>query len=105
MTKRSTNTRSKTEQPGNAFHALYQVWMDPVQRFRAVVNMEVSCLPATAAAVADRKAAFGECRILVDRVANIHSAASKEKQMSRRAEMNMELALLRGDLGAARARL
>ena len=49
-------------------------------------------------AAVDREAALREYRSLDDRIANMHSAASKEKQMSRRvAKMNMELARLRAD--------
>ena len=44
-------------------------------------------------------------RYLSERIANVYSAASKEKQMARRAEMNMELAWLRVGTGAARASL
>ena len=92
-------------QPRDTLHALYQGWIDTVQAFRAATITGVFCFPVTAAATADREAALREYRSLDDRIANIHSAGRKEKQMSRRAEMNMELARLRVDLDAARARL
>ena len=92
-------------QPRDTLHALYQGWIDTVQAFRAATITGAFCLPVTAAAAADREAALREYRSLDDRIANIHSAASKEKQMSRRAEMNIELTRLRADRHAARARL
>ena len=84
-------------QPRDTLHALYQGWIDTVQAFRTATITGAFCLPITAAAAADREAALREYRSLDDRIANIHSAASKEKQMSRRAEMNMELARLRAE--------
>ena len=82
-------------QPRDTLHALYQGWIDAVQAFRAATITGAFCLPATAAAATDREAALREYRSLDDRIANLHSAASKEKQMSRRAEMNMERACRR----------
>ena len=92
-------------QPQGTLHALYQGWMDTVQAFRAATITGVFCLPATSIAAAEREAALREYQNLDTRITNIHSVASKEKQMSRRAEMNMELARLRADRDAVRARL
>ena len=84
---------------------LYQSWIDAVQAFRAAMITGSFHLPVTSAAAADREAALCEYRYLDDRIATIYSAASNEKQMSRRAELNMELARLRASRDAARARL
>ena len=92
-------------QPRDTLHALYQGWIDTVQAFHAATITGAFYLPISAAAAAEREAALREYRSLDDRIANIHSTASKEKQMSRRVEMNMELARLRADRNAARARL
>ena len=92
-------------QPRDTLHALYQGWIDTVQAFRAFTITGSFCHPLTEAATADREAALREYRSVNDRIAKIHSAAGKEKQMSRRVEMNMELARLRANRDAARARL
>ena len=92
-------------QPQDTLLALYQGWIDTVQAFRAATITGAFLVPATAQAAADRQAALRDYRSLDDRIANVHSDASKEKQMSRRAEMNMELARLRAERDTARARL
>ncbi len=92
-------------QPRDTLHALYQGWIDTVEAFRAATITGAFYLPVTVARAVDREAALREYRSLDDRIANMHSAASKEKQMSRRAKMNMELARLRADRDSARARL
>ena len=92
-------------QPRDTLQALYHGWIDTLQAFRAATITGTFCLPVTAAAAADREAALRDHQCLGARIATIRSAASKEKQMSRRAEMNMELARLRADRDAARGRL
>ncbi len=84
---------------------LYQGWIDTLQAFHADTTTGEFCLPPTAALAADREAALREYQRLDDRIINVQSAARKEKQMSRRAEMNLELTHLRADRDAARARL
>ena len=92
-------------QPQASLKALYQGWIDTVQAFRAAMITGSFCLPLTSAAAAGREVALREYRYLVDRIATIHSVATNEKQLSRRAELNMELARLRAFRDAARARL
>ena len=91
--------------PRNTLKDLYQGWIDTVQTFRAATITGAFRLPPTSAAAADREAALREYRQLTDRIATMHSVASRERQMSRRAELNMELARLRAGRDAARARL
>ena len=92
-------------QPRGTLKDLYQGWIDTVQTFRAATITGTFRLPPTSAAAADREAALREYRQLTDRIATIHSVASRERQMSRRADLNMELARLRAGRDAARARL
>lgn len=92
-------------QPRRTLHALYQGWIDAVQAFRAATITGVFRLPITTTAAADREVALREYHDLNARIANIHSGASKEKQMSRRTEMNIELSRLRAQRDSARARL
>ena len=92
-------------QPCGTLMDLYRGWIDTVQAFRAAGITGEFHLPDTTAAAADREAALREYRWLDNRIAGIQSAADKETQMSRRAEMNVELARLRADRDSARARL
>ena len=92
-------------QPRHTLHTLYQGWIDTVQAFRAAKITGVFCLPVTTTAAADRETALREYQDLSARIAKIHTVASKERQISRRAEMNIELSLLRARRDSARARL
>ena len=92
-------------QPRGTLKDLYQGWIDTVHAFRAATITGGFRLPSTEAAASDREAALREYWRLSERIKNILSVASEEKQMSRRAEMNVELALLRADRDAARDRL
>ena len=92
-------------QPRSTLLELYRGWIDTVQAFRAAVVTGEFRLPQTTAAAADREAALRDYRWLDNRITGIQSAASKETQMSRQAEMNVELVRLRADRDAARARL
>lgn len=92
-------------QPRGTLLDLYRGWINTVQAFRAAAITGEFCLPCTTVTADAREAALREYRWLDNRIASIRSAASKETQMSRRAEMNVELARLRADRDAARARL
>ena len=92
-------------QPRGTLRDLYRGWIATVQALQAATITGGFRLPPTAAAASDREAALREYSYLNERIANVYSAASKEKQMARRAEMNIELARLRIGRDAARARL
>ncbi len=92
-------------QPRSTLHALYQGWIDTVQAFRAAKITGAFRLLRTRDSAAAREMALREYRRINDRIANLRSVAHKEKQMPRRAEMNMELARLRDDRDAALAKL
>ncbi len=92
-------------QPRSSLHALYQGWIDAVQALRAARITGTFSLPSSKPAAADRAAALQECRLLDDRIAEICAAAEKERQFSRRVEMNLELARLRTDREVARDKL
>ena len=92
-------------QPRKTLKDLYQGWIDIVQTLRAAEITGEFRLPPTTAAASDRAAALREYWHLSEKIANIRSVASKEKQMARRAEMNEELARLRADRDAAQSRI
>ena len=94
-----------TRQPRGTLHALYQGWIDTMLALQAAEVTGSFSLPTSPTAAADRAAALRESRRLDNSIADIRAAAVKEKQLWRRAEMNLKLARLRTDRDAARERL
>ena len=92
-------------QPHGSLKDLYQGWIDTVHAFRAATITGGFRLPSTTAAASEREATLREYWSLSERIEKIRSVAGQEKQMSRRVELNMELARLRADCGEARDRL
>ena len=88
-----------------SLHALYQAWMDAVQALCAARVTGVFAIPASTAEAADRAAALQAHGRLEARISELNTAGAKEKQMTRLAEINLELKRLRVDRDAARARL
>ena len=92
-------------QPCGTLRDLYQGWIDIVQAFRVATITGCFRLSATTAAASDRETTLREYWRLSERIENILSVAGGEKQISRRTEMNVELARLRAERDAARDRL
>ena len=92
-------------QPRGTLKDLYQGWIDTIHAFQAAAITGSFRPLATAAAASDRENALREYRRLSERIEYILSAAGKEKQISRRAELNMELSRLRAGREAACNRL
>ena len=92
-------------QPRSTLHAVYQAWIDSVHAFHAATITGTFCLPDTSTSATHREATLREYQSLSAEIAKIRSSASKETQVSRRAEMNIKLATLRARRDSARARL
>ena len=92
-------------QPRDSLLALYQGWVDRVQAYRAARVTGAFSLLGSQAQVAGRETALRELSSLEAQIAMVRNAARKERQVARRAEMNVELACLRDQRDAARARL
>ena len=99
------NSLGITRRPLASLHALYQAWMDAVQALRAARVTGVFSIPASATEAADRASALQAYGRLESRIGELSAAGSKEKQMARLAEINLELRRLRADRDAARTRL
>ena len=94
-----------TRQPRGSLHALYQAWIDAVQALRAARVTGNFAIPTSRAEAAERASALLEYGRLESRICELSAADSKEKQMTRLAEINLELKRLRVDRDSARARL
>ena len=92
-------------QPRATLYALYQGWIDTVLALDAARVTGEFAMPSSTAAAAQRAAAIDEYRRLDAQIAQLHAEARKEKQLSRRVAMNLELAELRKNLRATVERL
>ena len=93
------------EQPREHLFALYQSW---TLRTEALAAARVSGRFALAASpdhAAARRAALAEHAQLAKRLADLHAAAKKERQVARLAELNLTIQRLRADLARAEAQL
>ena len=88
-----------------SLHALYQAWIDAAQALCAAEVTGVFSIPASKEEAADRASALQAYGRLEARISELSAAGSKEKQMTRLAEINLELKRLRADRDATRARL
>lgn len=89
----------------STLHALYQGWIDTVQALLAAKVTGNFVMPGSPMEAKDRAAAYQDYGRLESRILQLSTAARKEKQIARLADMNLKLKCLRADRDAARARL
>ena len=92
-------------QPRTTLLALYQGWINTAQALHAARVTGKFSIPKSAKEATNRADALQKYRHLIKRIADLKAAASKEKQISRQVDINLELKGLRTDRDAARARL
>ena len=92
-------------QPRTTLHALYQGWIYTVHALRAAKITGNFSIPTAAKEATDRAAALQKYGRLKKRIADLSAAASKEKQIARQVDMNLELKRLRNDRDAIRVKL
>jgi hypothetical protein len=92
-------------QPRATLHALYQGWADALLAFRAA-QVTGRYRPADSPEqAATRHEALKECARLDAEIAGLRAAATKERQIARQVELNLELKRVESRLAAARQRL
>lgn len=96
---------SLTRQPKHSLYALYQGWIDALLSLRVATISGAFSMPASAEHSDVRREALREIARLESEMARIRSAATKEKQISRRVELNLELKRVEAALIASRSRL
>ena len=94
-----------SSQPPNSLLTVYQGWVDRVQAFRAAQITGAYSLLTTRGEAVGREKALRDYRALESEIARVSAAARKERQISRRAELNLELASLRDKRQMAHANL
>jgi hypothetical protein len=93
------------KQSRTSLHALYQGWIDTLLALQAARVTGTFSVAANAAHAALRRDALQECARLDAEIARLRATAAKEKQMSRRVELNLELKSVEAAQAAARANL
>lgn len=96
---------SLTRQPSTHLFALYQGWQDTLLALQAARLTGTFAPAATAEQALARRQALHECVSLEARIESLRSAASKEKQINRQVDLNLELKRLQAAHAAARAKL
>ena len=94
-----------SEQPRTTLHSLYQGWIDTLLALHAARLTGAFAVAGNAEHAAARRDALQEGARLDAEIARLRAAAAKEKQMSRRVELNLELKRVEAAQAAARANL
>jgi hypothetical protein len=92
-------------QPRTDLLVLYQGWMDTVTALRAAQVTGVFAVASSPEMAAARRMALAECERLEAQMAGLRAAATKERQVARQVELNLEIKRVEAEHSAARARL
>jgi hypothetical protein len=92
-------------QPQATLYALYRGWIDTLVALQAAKRTGMFVLASSETRVGARRDAVAECDRLEAEIARLRATAVKEKQMSRRVELNLELKRVEAAQAAARANL
>jgi len=93
------------QQPRTNLQVLYQGWIDSLLALQAAHVTGAFAVPTTAVQADQRREALQESARLDKEIARLRATAAKEKQMSRRVDLNLELKRLEAALAAAHANL
>lgn len=100
-----TESVALAKQPRLNLRALYQGWVDAIVALLAARRTGALRTVGSPEAIAARQEALQECARRDAEVVRLRTAASKERQMARQVELNLELKRAEAALAAARARL
>jgi hypothetical protein len=92
-------------QPRTSLYALYQGWTDTLFALEAARRTGRFTAPGSAGHAAARRAALEACTRCEGEIARLRAAATGEKQVPRRVELNLKLKREEAALAAALARL
>jgi hypothetical protein len=93
------------QQPHSTLWALYQGWIDTLLALQAARLTGNFVLAGDSQRAHARRDALREYALLDRHATQLRAAATKERQMPRRVELNLELKRVQAALSAARARL
>lgn len=92
-------------QPRTTLYLLYQGWIDTLLALQAARLTGAFSVAVNAEHATARRDALQECTRLDAEIARLRATATKEKQMARRVELNLELKRVEVAIVAARAKL
>lgn len=92
-------------QPQGTLHALYDGWVDTLLALQASRWTGLLNAPDSKEHAAARREALQECARLEVEIIRLRAAAAKEKQLSRRVELNLKLKRIEAALAAMLAKL
>jgi Domain of unknown function (DUF4391) len=92
-------------QPRATLYALYQGWIDTLVALRAARMTGTFAVADNAEHASARHEALRECARLDAEIARLRGAAARQKQMTRKVELNLELKRVEAQLATARGRL
>jgi len=96
---------SITRQPRTNLRALYQGWLNTLTDCQSAQITGAFAQSETEEQASVRRTALQDCQRLEAEAARLRNVASKEKQLARRVEMNIELQRLERELEAAVSQL
>jgi len=105
VSERLLESLSLARQPRTSMYALYRGWIDTILAAKAAVITGNFSPAETGARAEERAEALKTFAALESRITSLRAAASKEKQLARRVELNTELKKLREELTGARLKL
>ena len=94
-----------SRQPRATLHALYQGWIDTLLALQSARVTGAFAVAANAEHAAARRDALQECARLDAEITRLRATAARERQMSRRVELNLELKRVEAAQATARANL
>lgn len=94
-----------TQQPRGNLYRLYQGWIDTLRALHAAQRTGSFRLAEDAAAAAARHYALQACSELEMQITELCSRATRERQIARQVELNLQLARLRNALIEAKTKL
>lgn len=92
-------------QPRADLFVLYQSWLDTVLALHAACHTNSFAIPSSVGRRADRQVALVDCARLATEIARLRVAATREKQIPKQVELNLELNRLEAERAAALERL
>ena len=96
---------SLEKQPRLSLYALYQGWMDTVIALQTGFVTGVFALSSSREHAAERHQALLESKQLQTELGRLRGLASKERQVARQVELNLEIKRIQGELGVILGKL
>ncbi len=94
-----------SRQPRADLFALYQGWLDTVVTLLAAAVTGTFTVASSPELAAARRTALAECVRLEVQIASLRAAATKECQVARQVELNLDIKCLEAQYSVARAKL